>query len=52
VSSAISGDGHHVLATPITYSPSPSSGTPGDKIGLTISGSDPADGLHVVAWEA
>jgi hypothetical protein len=52
VSSAISGDGHHVLGTPITYSPSPSSGTPGDKLGVTISGSDSSDPLVVVAWES
>jgi hypothetical protein len=52
VSSAISGEGHHVLSTPITYSPSPSSGTPGDKIGVTISGSDAGDPLHLVYWEA
>lgn len=51
VSSAISGDGHHVLSTPITYSASTGSGSPGDKFGVTISGSD-SDGISVVVWEA
>jgi hypothetical protein len=51
VSGAISGDGHHVLTTPITYSASTGSGSPGDKFGVTISGSD-SDGISVVCWEA
>ena len=52
VTSAISGDGHHVLATPVTFSPSSGAGVAGDKIGLTISGSSSGDPLHVVAWES
>lgn len=52
VSSAISGDGHHVLGTPVTFSPSTGAGVAGDKIGLTISGSSSSDPLHCVAWES
>jgi hypothetical protein len=51
VSGAITGDGHHVLSTPVTYSASPSSGTPGDKFGVTVSGTD-SDGISIVAWES
>jgi hypothetical protein len=52
VSPAISGDGHHVLATPISYVGSPVLGTPGNKIGITVAGTDSGDPLHIVPWEA